>query len=760
MVAATRSNVLPDGAVEGRGTGTHLSSDEVSKEIQDFLQGVGRLSWLAECRAFFTVWIFITRLPAPTSWIDLHPGFLMRGMAYFPAVGALIGAFVGVCFDIASDCLGLPPMVAASIATASGLWISGAFHEDGLADTADGFGGGWTREEILTIMTDSRVGTYGSSALALYMITKVALLAEHSASIWQWYSCKGAAPAVLVAQCAARLTAPLLIKTRKYVEEMGPKSNFYVFMVEAKHLVSWQRVLCAVGVVFGLARTLYGTTRALVVLASVALMASASGYYGDLMLGGVMGDYLGATICVTELVVLAVVWLASEYHSSIERLCQQLLSPTTAYQYDLFVKSPASAAAFARFVFAVVSITVWKQCVGFRERKPSAADKSENQTRGKDSAELIAAKAVCSDSSSTFEERYTVVGQYIDTLAKPVGSLGLLEDWAARLAALQRSMHPSVAPAVCLIFAADHGVAKSSEEGGELCSLYPQSVTRNILAGLERGIAGASVLARQNGALLSVYDVGVVGEPFKGKVVSSSVNKLVGGTRNFCKGAAMSSEELERCIRIGRETAAHTIVKSQAKVVILGEVGIGNTTAASAIIAQLCGVKIETVCGGGATMTRSIDKKAVAKKVAIVDLALRLHREHIESASDVLARLGGAEIAAMVGALLEASEREVAVLLDGFIVSAAALAAATLSPNCCRIMLFASKSAEPGHSVAIERVQRIAADHGVLAPHPPALGMSLRLGEGSAALLALPILKAATTVLAEMGTIQNILEAK
>ena len=196
--AGSRTTVLKAGTVEDRGNGTNTNSQEViSDQIQQFLHGEGRLSTKAEIRGFFTVWTFVTRLPGPT-WVDLHPGYLMRGMAYFPLAGTLIGSFVSVFYDLAHVTLGLPLMVASVISQAATFWIGGCFHEDGLADSADGIGGGWSRDQILKIMTDSRLGTYGCAILLLYIIAKVELLAALGISVWSLGDCQGAGPAIIV----------------------------------------------------------------------------------------------------------------------------------------------------------------------------------------------------------------------------------------------------------------------------------------------------------------------------------------------------------------------------------------------------------------------------------------------------------------------------------------------------------------------------------------------------------------------------------
>ena len=195
---SSEGTVLGASTVENRGTGTIIKSREViSEEIQNFLRGEGRLSSKAEVRGFFTVWTFVTRLPGPT-WVDHHPGYLMRGMAYFPLAGMLVGVFVCVCYDLANITLSLDCIISSVISEMASLWVTGCFHEDGLADSADGIGGGWSRDQILKIMTDTRLGTYGCAVLVLYMLGKLQLLSALGTSVWSFGLSSGAGPAIII----------------------------------------------------------------------------------------------------------------------------------------------------------------------------------------------------------------------------------------------------------------------------------------------------------------------------------------------------------------------------------------------------------------------------------------------------------------------------------------------------------------------------------------------------------------------------------
>lgn len=619
-------------------------------------------------------------------------------------------------------------------------------------------------------MTDTRLGTYGVCILILHAFLKFQLMGALGISTWSVHGdSSGAGPALVVMQTCSRLTAPFLIRTRNYVDEVGPKSPFYSFMVQAKYLVSWERVAFATLTCFLVASTLYGIQMAAVLILGVLLFAQYAGAYGEYRLGGVMGDYLGATICVTEILILVMILAKDSVMASWVQMLEAFRNSNiglTDVLADAWQEPNTSMGVLIRFIVMIVLTKVWCDNVGFSSVPFDEPNEASTGTEATEESNGIAipsarqeAESVCKSPDASFQERYDAVQTYLDCLAKPVFSLGTLEEWAARLAALQRTTRPVVNPVACLIFAADHGVAKSVDDGGEGCSLYPQAVTKSILVGLERGIAGASVLAKANNVSLRVVDVGVAGDDTKyNNIVHVSPHKLKGGgTANFCTGPAMTCEEVERCIRVGRDELAKCVLDQGAKAVVLGEVGIGNTTSSSALVAQLTDANIDSVCGGGATLSRNADQAAINKKVAIVKKALKLHGRHIKGGIEALARVGGAEIASLVGAMLEASERDVAILVDGFIVTAAALVAASISPNACRNMFFSSQSAEKGQATAIESIQRIAASNGIPVPPSPALAMNLRMGEASAALLAVPILRSSVAILSEMGTIQDIL---
>lgn len=160
--------------------------DEVAEEIEEFLLE-NTLSVRTEIRCFFSILLFVTTLSCPPAWAKIHPGFLMKGMCYFPVVGAIVGGLVALFFDVVLVVWELPVIVAAAMSSIISFRITGCLHEDGLADSADGLGGGWTRPQILRIMSDSRLGTFGSVALVIYIFTKLELLAALNKSSWKLY---------------------------------------------------------------------------------------------------------------------------------------------------------------------------------------------------------------------------------------------------------------------------------------------------------------------------------------------------------------------------------------------------------------------------------------------------------------------------------------------------------------------------------------------------------------------------------------------
>ena len=317
--------------------------------------------------------------------------------------------------------------------------------------------------------------------------------------------------------------------------------------------------------------------------------------------------------------------------------------------------------------------------------------------------------------------------EHLDALTKPPGSLGRLEELAVRLVAL-RGGPPRVEQPVVFTFAADHGVV------AEGVSAYPASVTAQMVENFLRGGAAVNVLARQAGARVVVADFGVAG-------AIGGADELVRcalgpGTANIARGPAMTRAEAERGIAAGASLAERA-VDDGADLLITGEMGIGNTTAASAITAVLTGQPPASVTGRGT----GLDAHGWQRKIEVVQRVLAVNRPDRLDGLDVLAKVGGFEIAGLVGVILTGAARRVPVALDGFIATAAALVAAALCPAAVHAMLAAHRSAEPGHEIALR--------HLGLTPY---LDLGLRLGEGTGAVLFVHVARAAARIYTEMAT--------
>jgi nicotinate-nucleotide--dimethylbenzimidazole phosphoribosyltransferase len=309
-----------------------------------------------------------------------------------------------------------------------------------------------------------------------------------------------------------------------------------------------------------------------------------------------------------------------------------------------------------------------------------------------------------------------------DAKTKPRGSLGRLEELGCRLAAI-RGFVPRSLEAAIVVAAADHGVAR------EGVSAYPPEVTAQMVANFAAGGAAVNVLARQAGARLILVDAGVA-VPFEHAAVRSV--RLGAGTANLAEGPAMTAEQARRGFEAGRELADEL---RHVDVVALGDMGIGNTTSASALTAALLGVDPALVCGRGT----GLDDAGVARKAAVVRRALDVNR-----GADPLAALGGFELVFLAGLALGCAANRTAVLLDGFITSAAALAATRIDAAVLDVLIASHRSPEPGHALVLD----------ALGLHP-LLDLELRLGEGSGAALALPLLAAALKILDEMATFES-----
>ena len=313
-------------------------------------------------------------------------------------------------------------------------------------------------------------------------------------------------------------------------------------------------------------------------------------------------------------------------------------------------------------------------------------------------------------------------------LTKPPGALGRLETLAVELAALQHTDRPSADRVPIIIFAGDHGIAAQG------VSAFPQEVTIAMLANFAGGGAAISVLARELGSTLEVVDAGTLAEaPLPGVVT----DKPRRGTRDFSKEAALDASDVAFAFDCGQRAVARASVQVP-NLLIFGEMGIGNTTTSATIAAALLGIGPDLLAGRGT----GLDNAGRARKAQIIASALSHHGLAAGAFPErVLCAVGGLEIAAICGAIIAAAQNRIPVLVDGFIVSVAALAAVRINPSCRPYLLFSHRSAEQGHRLVLDAFD----------PRP-LLDLDLRLGEGSGAALALPILRLACALHNGMAT--------
>jgi nicotinate-nucleotide--dimethylbenzimidazole phosphoribosyltransferase len=319
---------------------------------------------------------------------------------------------------------------------------------------------------------------------------------------------------------------------------------------------------------------------------------------------------------------------------------------------------------------------------------------------------------------------------HLDTLTKPLGSLGQLEDLAAQLVAIHRQHIESPLSKVVYVFAADHGIT------AEGVSAYPSAVTHQMVLNFLGGGAAVNVLARLHCVALNVVDVGV--DVDFTNAAGLLHHKVRRGTRNMMREAAMTDEELSQAIQVGVRLAERAAVAGHSLLAV-GEMGIGNTTSASAITCALTGAPAALATGRGA----GLNDAAHEHKIAVVETTLKVHFGNNASPAplDVLRCVGGLEIAAMTGMILEAARKRIAIVMDGFISTAAAALAVAIEPRVRGHLIAGHCSEEPGHGLLLDFLKI-----------NPVLDLQMRLGEGSGAVLAMPIIESAIALYSKMAT--------
>lgn len=318
----------------------------------------------------------------------------------------------------------------------------------------------------------------------------------------------------------------------------------------------------------------------------------------------------------------------------------------------------------------------------------------------------------------------TAAEEYQARLAKPPGSLGRLEEISIQLAGITGHVHNALNKKQLFVFAADNGVV------AEGVSSAPQSVTKQQTINLMRGKTGAAVLAKHFGCGLTVCDVGVNADIYESAVLN---RKIAYGTQNICTGPAMTREQTLQAILTGAEIA-RTV---DADVIGVGEMGIGNTTTSSAVLAVLLGADVEAVTGRGGGIT----EESFRKKKAVIRTAIEVNRPDRDDVVGVLSKVGGFDLAAMCGAFLGAAAARRPAVIDGLISAAAALCAVRLCPNVRGYLVPSHASFEIGYRLAMEAMDL-----------HPLFDLGMRLGEGSGCPLAFQVLDAACAVINDMAT--------
>lgn len=316
----------------------------------------------------------------------------------------------------------------------------------------------------------------------------------------------------------------------------------------------------------------------------------------------------------------------------------------------------------------------------------------------------------------------------LDSLTKPLGSLGRLEEFARRVVAITGDKMPVLDKKVVFTFAGDHGIAN------EGVSAYPKEVTPQMVLNFLRGGAGINVLARHAGADVVVVDIGV--DYDFGEVPGLVSRKVVRGTANMHQGPSMTRQQAEQCIQVGIDLAREYAKKGY-RIFATGDMGIGNTTPSSAIAAVMTGTPVKEVTGRGTGITDA----ALKNKIMIIEECIGKNRPDPRDAIDVLAKIGGAEIGGIAGLILGAASERIPVIVDGFISTAGAMIAFGIEPKTADYMFAGHSSVEIGQGSMLKKMGL-----------SPILDLNLRLGEGTGAALAMLMIEAGTKIYREMAT--------
>ncbi len=323
--------------------------------------------------------------------------------------------------------------------------------------------------------------------------------------------------------------------------------------------------------------------------------------------------------------------------------------------------------------------------------------------------------------------------QKIDLKTKPLGALGKLETIAVQMCCIQNKLNPTIKEKAFFVFAADHGIA---DEG---VSAFPQEVTQQMVQNFLDEGAAINVLCRHNKVDLSIIDIGIKGQ--KNRNPNLMDKRVADGTKNFALEAAMPLRQAEQALQVGADVFREAKKKRKdIDIIGLGEMGIANTTTASAIISAITGKSVRECTGKGS----GIDDKGLQRKIEVIEKALDFHKPDAKDAMDILTKIGGLEIAGMAGAALSAAAEGCAVVLDGLISTAAGLIAHAINPNVAAYFISGHQSVEQGHVYALEHL-------GI----NPMLDLDMRLGEGTGAALTINLVEASCKIMNEMASLKE-----
>lgn len=330
---------------------------------------------------------------------------------------------------------------------------------------------------------------------------------------------------------------------------------------------------------------------------------------------------------------------------------------------------------------------------------------------------------------ATNQELTTQLQHQINIKTKPLGALGKLEKLALKIGLIQQTIKPKILHPTMLIFAADHGIV------AEGVSPYPQEVTWQMVLNFVNGGAAINVFAKQNGWKINIIDAGVNTRFEQSLPIHHA--KINFGTKNFLYEAAMSEIEMKKALETGEEFIKH-YQKAGSNCIAFGEMGIGNTSAATVIMSRILNLPIEECVGRGT----GLDDTGLRRKTEVLKQAILKHE--VNGAKSILQTFGGFEIAMMVGAMLSAAEQKILMMIDGFIVTSALLVAHALHPEVLDYCIFAHQSDENGHQKMLNYLNA-----------EPLLKLDMRLGEGTGAALALPLVQAAVNFLNDMASFES-----